>query len=139
MRSSAPLLHATFDIDRGRRAFEQALLRGDAGAVAALYADDATLLAPASDVLRGRPAIERYWRTGVESGLQAVEVVVLDLRQRGGVALEVGEYAMHLALEAGGNAIDRGRYLIVHRIEPDGSWRRAAEMFSPEPPTQPRA
>ena len=132
MPPSVATAHATFDIDRGRRAFEQALQRGDAAAAAALYADDATLLAPASEVLRGRPAIERFWRTGVETGIQRVEVVVLDLRQRGEVALEVGEYALHVAVEAGGSLVDRGRYLIVHRIDPDGQWRRVAEMFSPD-------
>ena len=123
---------ATFDIERGRRAFEDALLLGDAPAAAALYADDATLLAPGLDVLRGRPAIERFWRSGVDSGVRAVEVVVLDLRQRGEVALEVGEYALHVALEAGGSLVDRGRYLIVHQQGADGHWRRAAEMFSPD-------
>jgi hypothetical protein len=29
--------------------------------------------------------------------------------------------------------VDRGRYLVVHRVEADGRWRRAAEMFSPDP------
>jgi ketosteroid isomerase-like protein len=34
-----------------------------------------------------------------------------------------------------------GRYLLVHRREADGSWRRAVETFNPDgdPPTQPRA
>ncbi len=120
------------DIDQGRLAFAAALRSGDAAAAAAIYADDATLLAPDADVVRGRSAIERFWRTGVETGIEQVELVVLELQQRGEVAFEVGRYALFLAPESGAPVIDRGRYLVVHRVEPDGRWRRAAEMFSPD-------
>ena len=128
---------AAADIDRARRTFESALRSGDAAAAAAIYADDATLLAPAADVVYGRSAIERFWRTGVESGIERVELVVLELRRRGDVAFEIGEYALHVAPESGGAVVDRGRYLVVHRVESDGRWRRAAEMFSPDRPPEP--
>jgi uncharacterized protein (TIGR02246 family) len=123
---------AAADIGRARLAFETALRSGDAAAAASIYADDATLLAPAADLLHGRTAIERFWRTGVEAGIEQVELVVLYLQQRGDIAFEVGEYALRVAPESGGTVVDRGRYLVVHRIEADGSWRRAAEMFSPD-------
>lgn len=125
------------EIERARLAFEQAIRSGDAVAAAAVYADDATLLAPAVDVVRGRPAIERFWRTGVESGMDRVELAVLDLQQRGDLAFELGAYVLRVATEGGEPVIDRGRYLIVHRVDPDGSWRRAAEMFSPDRPPAP--
>lgn len=128
---------AAAEIDRGRLAFIAALGAGDAATAAAIYADDATLLAPAADVLYGRSAIERFWQTGVETGIETVELAVLELRRRGDVAFEVGEYALHLAPESGAPIVDRGRYLIVHRVEPDGAWRRAAEMFSPTQPPIP--
>ena len=136
-RLAAPISPAAADIDRGRVAFETALRSCDAAAAAAIYADDATLVAPAADVLQGRSAIERFWRTGVETGIEAVQLVVRDLRQRGDVAFEVGEYALQVATEAGIPVVDRGRYLVVHRIEADGRWRRAAEMFSPDAPVNP--
>ena len=118
------------DIDQGRSAFTAAMRRGDAAAAASIYADDATLLAPAADVVRGRSAIERFWQTGVETGITEVELVALDVQRSGELAFEVGRYALRLAPEAGSPVVERGRYLIVHRIEADGHWRRAAEMFS---------
>jgi uncharacterized protein (TIGR02246 family) len=121
------------DIDRGRLAFAAALRSGDASAAASVYADDATLLAPDADVVRGRTAIERFWRTGVETGIEQVELVVIEIQQRGEVAFEVGRYALFLAPESGASIVDRGRYLVVHRVDADGRWRRAAEMFSPDP------
>ena len=118
------------DIDQGRTAFAAAMRRGDAAAAASIYADDATLLAPAVDVVRGRSAIERFWQTGVETGITEVELEALDVQRSGELAFEVGRYALRVAPEAGTPVVDRGRYLIVHRVQPDGHWRRAAEMFS---------
>ena len=83
-------------------------------------------------MVRGRSAIERFWRTGVETGIEQVELVVLELQRRGEVAFEVGRYALFLAPDSGGHVVDRGRYLVVHQVETDGHWRRAAEMFSPD-------
>jgi uncharacterized protein (TIGR02246 family) len=120
------------DIDQGRSAFAAALRRGDAAAAASIYADDATLLAPAVDFVRGRSAIERFWQTGVETGITEVDLVAIDVQQSGDLAFEVGRYALSVAPESGSPVIDRGRYLIVHRIEADGHWRRIAEMFSPD-------
>lgn len=122
----------TLDIDHLRHEFEAAVRRGDPAAAATAYADDATLLAPAAELLRGRGAIERFWQTGIEAGVQAVELGVRELRRSGDVAFEVGEYALHVVPESGLPVVDRGRYLVVHRVGSDGRWRRAAEMFSPD-------
>lgn len=119
-------------IDRARLAFEEALRSGDAAAAAELYAEDATLVAPAAAVVRGRDAIERFWRTGVETGIEQFEHRVHGVSRRGDVAFEVGEYALRVAPETGTPVVDRGRYLIVHCVDADGRWRRAAEMFSPD-------
>jgi uncharacterized protein (TIGR02246 family) len=118
------------DIEQGRTAFAAAIRRGDAVAAASIYADDATLLAPAADVVRGRPAIERFWQTGLETGITEVELEALDVQHSGEIAFEVGRYALRVAPESGMPVVDRGRYLIVHRVGSDGHWRRAAEMFS---------
>ena len=125
------------EIDRSRLAFEAALRRGDASAAASIYTDDATLLAPAADVMHGRAAIERFWQTGVDTGIEALDLAVLVVRRQGDVALEIGNYVIRLAPGDGSIVFDRGRYLIVHRCGTDGQWRRAAEMFSPDVPRTP--
>lgn len=130
-RSGQPDLIAA-DIEAGRLAFEAALRAGDSATAAEVYAEDATLVAPATAVVRGREAIERFWRTGVETGIELFQHVVLDLSRKGDVAVEVGEYALRASPDSGAPVVDRGRYLIVHRVGSDGRWRRAAEMFSPD-------
>lgn len=123
-------------IGRDRLAFQAALRAGDAAAAAEIYSNDATLLAPLADLVRGRPAIERFWRSGLDAGIEDVQLEVLSLAPAGDVAVEIGQYALRLASDGGVTVVDRGRYLTVLRIGIDGRWRREVEMFSPDgPPT----
>ena len=127
------LLDGTADLERARAAFVAALRAGDTAAAVAAYDLQATLVAPAGELLRGRRMIERFWRTGMEIGVDNVELDLLELELRGDIALEVGQYRLHVAAAPGNPAtVNRGRYLVLHRLGPDGRWRRAAEMFSPD-------
>ena len=123
------------DLDALRSAFERAVQAGDAAAAADAYADDATLVAPAGELHHGRAAIERFWRTGVEIGIDDARYAVIEVDRRGDVIFEVGEYALHSTQAPGGADVSRGRYLIVHRPDGTGRWCRAAEMLSPDQPT----
>jgi ketosteroid isomerase-like protein len=127
------LLDGTADLERARAAFAAALRAGDTATAVAAYDRHATLVAPAGELLRGRQMIERFWRTGIEIGVDNVELDLLELELRGDIALEVGQYQLHVAAAPGTPAaVNRGRYLVVHRLGGDGRWRRAAEMFSPD-------
>jgi ketosteroid isomerase-like protein len=121
-------------IAESRVAFVAALRGGDATAASAVYAEDARLLPPSAELLQGREAIEAFWKAGVEAGISEVELEALEFESDGGLAYEIGRYALRLRPADGGTVVDRGKYLLVHQRGPDGSWRRAAEMFNPEAP-----
>jgi ketosteroid isomerase-like protein len=117
-----------------RAAFQAALHRGDVATAAAEYTEDARLLAPSAEVMSGREAITRYWQAGIDAGLYAIELYTADvsLEPDATIAYEIGRYAIRLALNRGEQVVDRGRYLLVYRLEPDGQWRRAVETFNPD-------
>jgi ketosteroid isomerase-like protein len=114
-----------------RTAFTAALRNGDAKAASRVYAAGAKLLAPSSATMEGREAIEAFWQTGVEAGVSEVELEVLELECRTGLAYEIGRYALHLHAD-GSTVVDRGKYLLVLAQQEDGTWRRAVEMFNPD-------
>lgn len=127
-------------MDRVRHAtaaFAEALCRGDASAAAALYAADGKLLTAAAELISGRREIEAYWRAGIGIGLSAVELEASDVQVVGSLAIEVGRYVLALERDGAGTA-DRGKYLVLHRRQPDGSWRRAIEVFNPDAPESAR-
>ena len=121
-------------IGAAREAFAAALRAGDARAASCLYSEDARLLAPSAEPIRGRAAIEGYWRTGVEAGVSEVGLEVVELRLQERLAYEIGRYRLQLEGEDGGTVVDRGTYLLVHEQQDDGSWRWAVEMFNPDAP-----
>jgi ketosteroid isomerase-like protein len=119
------------DLDLARAAFVEAVRSRDATAIAGLYGDGARLLAPESEVLRGRGDVAAFWGAGVASGIADVELEPEDVERLPDVAWEVGRYALRLEPEGGDAIVDRGRYLLVYRFDA-GGWRRAAEMFAPD-------
>lgn len=84
--------HPDRQIGDARHAFVGALERGDAKAASASYTSDARLLAPSAELFRGRAAIERFWRAGVDRGISEVELETLELVRRNDVAYEIGRY-----------------------------------------------
>jgi uncharacterized protein (TIGR02246 family) len=119
------------DVLRATATLVDALARGDAAAAAALYADDGRLLTSAAELLSGRGEIEEYWRTGIAFGLSRLDLQPIELRVTGRVAVEIGRYAV--ALHADGVA-EHGKYLVLHRLQPDGTWRRGVDVFNPHTP-----
>lgn len=119
------------DVLRATATLADALARGDAAAAASLYADDGRLLTSAAELLSGRGEIEEYWRAGIAFGLSRLDLQPIELRVTGRIAVEIGRYA--IALEADGVA-ERGKYLVLHRLQPDGTWRRGVDVFNPHAP-----
>jgi uncharacterized protein (TIGR02246 family) len=120
------------DVLRATATLAEALARGDAAAAASLYADDGRLLTSAAEFLSGRGEIEEYWRAGIAFGLSRLDLQPIELRVTGRIAVEIGRYAV--ALEADGVA-ERGKYLVLHRLQPDGTWRRGVDVFNPHTPS----
>lgn len=120
-------------IGAARTAFIEALQRGDASAASAAYTEDARLLAPSTEVLSGRASVARFWQAGIDAGVKAIDLQSggVEIEPGGDVATEMGRYVLSVRPDRGPVVIDRGSYLLVYR-RVDGTWRRAAETFSPD-------
>ncbi len=113
------------DIDALNAAFVQGVEERDAAKIAACYAPDAQLLAPGSPPLTG-PAIEQFWRSMLDAGVEGGALKTSSLEEEGDRAIEVGQYEMR----AGGQLADTGNYVVVHRRQPDGSWKYGIDIFN---------
>ena len=122
------------EIHAATTALVTALGRADVAAAAAVYADDARLLASSAEVIQGRAEIEAYWRAGIELGLCSLAFESGLLKAIDGGVLELGRYAVTVRPEPLTSAVERGAYLVLHTRTPDGSWRRAVEVFNPDEP-----
>ena len=114
-----------------RKAIEAAIARyvaasnrGDADALAALYADDAMLLPPDHQPIRGRQAIGDFWRQGTDEGLQ---VTTLKVEVEGDLGYLVGRYNLPPTDE---EPADSGKYVMCLKRQRDGSWKLTADIWN---------
>ncbi|MGY1636636.1 YybH family protein [Geodermatophilus sp. SYSU D00742] len=119
------------DIDALNATFVKAMEAGDAAMMASVYAPDARLLPPGSPVVEGSAAIEQFWRGLLEQGPLGGALKTVSLEELGDVAVEEGQYEMR----AGGTVVDVGKYVVVHRRQPDGSWKWARDIFNSDQAT----
>ena len=112
-------------------AFSRALERGDAAAMTDRYVDDATLIPPGGRLVTGREAILAFWtprnpdfRT-LEHSLTTDRLVVT-----GDVAMEVGTWRQRGQLRQEEPTESAGRYLVVWRRLPDGSWKMQFDSWT---------
>jgi uncharacterized protein (TIGR02246 family) len=110
----------------------EALARGSAAEAAALYAMDGKLLTPAARLIEGRHQIEAYWRAGLAVGLSGVELEAVEVEAGPEFAVEIGRYAFTVAIDDGGPSVDRGKYVVLHRRQTDGTWCRLVDVFNPD-------
>jgi ketosteroid isomerase-like protein len=120
------------DVAASNHSFEASLRARNLEATADAYTPDATLLAPSSDLFQGRNAIAEFWRAGVDAGVADASFDPVSLERSDGIAYELGRYTLKLQPAEGGEVFDHGSYVVVHRRDPDGKWRRALEMLSPD-------
>jgi uncharacterized protein (TIGR02246 family) len=98
--------------------------QGDAEALAALYADDAMLLPPDHEPIRGREAIGAFWRQGTDEGL---EITTLAVEVDGDLGYSVGRYHLPPTDE---EPADSGKYVLCLKRQRDGSWKLTADIWN---------
>ena len=114
--------------------FCTALAAGDAAAAAAVYSDDARLLAPGSELLSGRHAIEAFWKSGIAAGIRGAELTTISLDHRDDLAVEVGLYTLPIEPNGSEPVVDHGKYVVVHQRTADRTWRWAIDIFNSDAP-----
>ena len=107
--------------------FTAAFNKGDAAAVAAMYAEDAYVLPPGGEMVKGRSAIEAFWKQAAQQvgDAKLVTIDVLPLGRRG--AREIGT----VTLETKGQPPQQlvGKYAVVWR-QIRGRWLVATDIWN---------
>jgi uncharacterized protein (TIGR02246 family) len=105
----------------------EAFNKGDAAAVAAMYAEDAYVLPPGGDMVKGRSAIEAFWK---QAGQQVgdAKLVTLDVLPLGPrAAREVGTVTLETKAQPPQQIV--GKYSVVWR-KIGGRWLLATDIWN---------
>jgi len=101
--------------------------KGDAAAVAALYTEDAYVLPPGSAMVKGRAAIEAFWRQAAQqmSDAKLTTVDVLPLGRS--AAREVGTVTLKTKSQPPQEVV--GKYVVVWR-KIGRDWKLATDIWN---------
>ena len=122
------------ELGQMNRDFAAALNAKDAKAAAALYTVDAVLIPPGEPLVRGREAIEEYWRGAIElGGVRDASVETMDALSSGSLGYETGSFVLTVNGPDGEALVERGRYIELLRREPDGRWLSTHGVWNASP------
>jgi ketosteroid isomerase-like protein len=108
------------------RSFQDAMLNGDWQVLHGLYADDAVLMPPDHETVRGVDAIIEYYSTANPAeGIAGFNTDTDVIHGDATIGYHRGAWSM-----GSGEGAVTGSYLWVMRRTPDGEWRIVAEMFN---------
>ena len=114
-------------IEKLNDVWTEAFNKGDAPAVAALYTEDAYVLPPGSPMVKGRAAIETFWRQAAQqmSNAKLTTVDVLPLGRS--AAREIGTVTLKTKSQPPQEIV--GKYVVVwRRIGRD--WKLATDIWN---------
>ena len=77
-------------IKAANRKFGEGIRKGDPTAVGALYTEDAILMPPNNEMIRGRPGTEGFWGAAIKMGVRDAILTTVELRQFGNEIHEIG-------------------------------------------------
>jgi uncharacterized protein (TIGR02246 family) len=108
-------------------AWSAAYNKGDAATLAGMYAPDAYVLPQGHDMVRGRAAIEAFWK-GATQELGNAKLVVVNVMPLGpGAAREIGTFSFHTKTQPSHPVV--GKYVVVWR-NIGGRWRLATDIWN---------
>jgi uncharacterized protein (TIGR02246 family) len=114
-------------IERLNDAWTAAFNKGDAHAVAEMYAEDAYVLPPGSDMVKGRAAIEAFWRQASQQ-LGDAKLTTLDVLPLGRNAVrEIGTVTLKTKGQPAQEVV--GKYAVVWR-KVGGQWKLATDIWN---------
>lgn len=101
--------------------------KGDAAAVAALYTEDAYVLPPGSAMVKGRAAIEAFWRQAAQQMTDA-KLTTLDVLPLGrSAAREIGTVTLKTKSQPPQEVV--GKYAVVWR-KVGRDWKLATDIWN---------
>lgn len=116
--SSDTTEEARAGIARTNEAFMAAVEQGDAGAVAACYTENGSILPPNAPSVEGRAGIEETFAGILASGVAGLTLESTEVEGHGDSAWEVGRYELR---DAEANVLDSGKYIVI--------WKRVGEEW----------
>ena len=143
--TTADLAQAKAGIQKANQEFVAAVnARSGQRLVESFYTEDAIVLPPGQGAISGKAQIQAFFDGMIQAGAGNISLVTDRVERNGDLAVELGHYTMTIKPPQGPAIPDRGKYIVVFRLQPGGSWKAQMDIFNssippplPTPPVAP--
>ncbi len=113
--------------------YAQAVRAGDWAGMAALYTEDAVLMAPNEPAVQGRAAVEAW--IAASPPITEFSLAVVEIDGRGDLAYVRGTGSSTMMPEGASEPIQNTfKYVEIRRRQPDGTWLIAVDIWNSDQP-----
>jgi len=123
-------------VENGNRMFGEGIRKGEAAAVGTLYTEDALLMPPNFEMIRGRSNTQGFWGGAIKMGVKDAILTTVELTDLGNVVHEVGNYALKIQPEGQAAFEDNGKYVVLWNKMPDGSLKLHRDIWNSSLPAK---
>jgi ketosteroid isomerase-like protein len=123
-------------VENGNRMFGEGIRKGEAAAVGALYTEDALLMPPNFEMIRGQSSTQGFWGGAIKMGVKDAVLTTVELTELGNLVHEVGNYALKIQPEGQAAFEDKGKYIVLWKKMPDGSLKMHRDIWNSSLPAK---
>ena len=106
----------------------------DAAAVASLHTEDAVVLPPNLEMIKGREAIQNATTAEINAGGTDLALTTLDVYGSGDLAYEIGRYALKVKQDEQILMQDSGKYIVVWEQVSKDNWLIKSDIWNTDLP-----
>ena len=112
-------------VESAAKEFSAAIAAKDPGRLGALYANDAIAFPPNQDMVKGKEAIQLFWKGLIDAGM-TVKLEIVELEDEDDLGVEVGKFVIN---GPDGKTADQGKYVVVWKEE-NGTWKLYRDIWN---------
>jgi uncharacterized protein (TIGR02246 family) len=124
------------EIERANQEFGEGVRKADAAAVGSLYTEDALLMPPNFEMIRGREGTRKFWDGAIKMGVKDAILKTVELNEKGDTVEEVGNYTLKIHPEGQNPFEDKGKYVVLWKQDTDGKWRLHRDIWNSSLPAK---
>jgi uncharacterized protein (TIGR02246 family) len=127
MPANDDLKNTILSINQGWNA---AFNAGNADAVSAFYADEATIAPAGSPQISGREAIRNFWQGLIDNKVSGHHIECLEVSHDGTLAFQRGHWGATATAADGSKQSFSGNLLVIYRQQQDGSLKTLVHTWN---------
>ena len=125
---------ARVQIDKQNKKYMEFYNNADASGVAELHSDDALVMPPNIDMVKGKSSIKKAISDGISAGATDLAFTTINMYGNEEFVTEVGRYSLNVKNEGEIVMSDSGKYVVLWEQASKNNWLMKADIWNSDLP-----